>query len=191
MKIYGSQNINLLTPPSNRPPNAPTIPSGPTSGYTGVSYTYNTSTTDPDGDSVRHQFDWGDGTMTTTDWYPSGTQVSASHSWSSPGTYYVRVRVQDSLNAWGNWSYPRIVNIEPRPTYSLTVLAYNQYGYSGYVPLYIDGQYVGTTGYTYTVTAGTHTIYVESPLYDYNNPTTLTVNTDKTVIAYYYSYYYG
>ncbi|MEM2911627.1 MAG: hypothetical protein QXM52_00485 [Candidatus Bathyarchaeia archaeon] len=26
---------------------------------------------------------------------------------------------------------------------------------------------------------------------DYNNSTTLTVNTDKTVTAYYYSYYYG
>ncbi|MBX5320550.1 MAG: PEGA domain-containing protein [Candidatus Bathyarchaeota archaeon] len=58
------------------------------------------------------------------------------------------------------------MNIEFKQTYSLTVLAYNQYGYSGYVPLYIDGQYVGTTGYTYTVTAGDHQIYVESPLYE-------------------------
>jgi hypothetical protein len=208
MKIYGNQNINLLTPPSNSQPNTPPTPSGPTSGYTGVSYTYSTSTTDPEGDSVRYQFDWGDGSTTTTDWHPSGTQVSASHSWSSPGTYYVRVRAQDSLNAWGGWSYPCIVNIAPTQTCSLTVLAYNQYGYSGYVPLYIDGQYVGTTGYTYTVTAGTHTIYVESPIYDYpwihafqyyyyegnydyNNPTTLTVTADKTVTAYYYSYYCG
>jgi hypothetical protein len=85
------------------------------------------------------------------------------------------------------------------------VLAQNQYGYSGHVPLYIDGQYVGTTGYTYTVTSGNHQIYVASPLYDghyhvfqyyyydgiynYNNPMTLSVTSAKTVTAYYHSYY--
>ena len=88
----------------------------------------------------------------------------------------------------------------------LTVYAYNQYYYPGYVPLYIDGEYVGTTGYSYPVTAGTHTIYVESPLFDgygwhvfdyyyydyiynYNNPVTLSITSDKTVEAWYWSYY--
>jgi hypothetical protein len=92
------------------------------------------------------------------------------------------------------------------PTHQLTVPAYNQYGY-GTVPLYIDDQYVGTTGYTYTVTEGNHQIYVASPLYyglschvfqcyyydgnyDYNNPTTVSVTSDKTITAYYYSYYW-
>jgi len=91
--------------------------------------------------------------------------------------------------------------------HSLTVLAYNQYSEPGYVPLYIDSQYVGTTGYAYSVTDGNHQIYVESPLtdwysyyhefqyyyydgnYNYNNPMTLSVTSDKTVTAYYYSYY--
>jgi hypothetical protein len=91
--------------------------------------------------------------------------------------------------------------------HSLTVLAYNQYGQPGSVPLYIDDVYVGTTGYAYTVTAGDHQIYVESPLtdgytyyhefqyyyydgnYNYDNPMTLSVTEDKTVTAYYYSYY--
>ena len=93
----------------------------------------------------------------------------------------------------------------PPTTYSLTVYAYNQYGQPGAVPLYIDGQYVGTTGYSYTVTSGNHQIYVESPLYsgayhvfycyyydsnyNYDNPMTLSVTSDKTVTAYYYSYY--
>lgn len=207
MKIWGNPNIYLHIPPSNSPPNTPATPSGPTSGYAGISYTYTTSTTDPDGDSVRYQFDWGDDSTTTTGWYAPGTQASASHSWSSPGIYNVKVRAQDSLNAWSGWSPSLTVNIESPPTYSLTVLAYNQYNQPGYVPLYIDGQYVGTTGYAYTVTAGDHQIYVESPLYngygyhffqfyyydgnyDYNNPTTLSVTSDKTIYAIYYSYYY-
>ena len=96
--------------------------------------------------------------------------------------------------------------VEGTPPRELTVLAYNQYSEPGYVPLYIDEQYVGTTGYAYTVTSGNHQIYVESPLYDgygyhefqyyyydgiynYDNPMTLSVTSDKTVTAYYYSYY--
>jgi len=90
------------------------------------------------------------------------------------------------------------------PTHQLTVLAVNQYGQPGYVPLYIDSHYVGTTGYTYTVTEGNHQIYVESPLfgggyhvfacyyydgiYNYSNPMTLSVTEDKTVTACYYTY---
>jgi hypothetical protein len=90
--------------------------------------------------------------------------------------------------------------------HSLTVLAYNQYSEPGYVPLYIDSQYVGTTGYAYSVTDGNHQIYVEDPVFDgyffhyfdhyyydgnndYNNPTTLSVTSDKTVTAYYNSWY--
>lgn len=73
--------------------------------------------------------------------------------------------------------------------------------------VYVDDQLVGFSGSTFSVSPGTHTIYVASPLYeyhayhvfryyyydgnvDYNNPTTLSVAADKTVVAYYYSYYY-
>lgn len=94
----------------NRAPNTPSTPSGPTSGYTSTSYTYSTSTTDPDGDYVRYQFYWGDG-YTTTGWYPSGSTASASHRWSSSGTYYVKVRAQDYYGAWSSWSSSRVVSI--------------------------------------------------------------------------------
>jgi len=83
------------------------------------------------------------------------------------------------------------------------VLAENNYGYSGYVPLYIDSQYVGTTGYAYAVYSGNHQVYVESPLYEgyyvhtfaayyynsnyyYDNPITISVTSDNTLTAYYW-----
>ncbi len=88
----------------DRPPNTPSAPSGPTIGYTGTSYTYSTSTTDPDGDSVCYQFDWGDGSTTTTDYYSSGSTVYASHTWSRTGTYNVKVRAKSSHGAWSGWS---------------------------------------------------------------------------------------
>jgi hypothetical protein len=95
----------------NRAPNTPSTPSGPTAGYTGTSYSYSTSTTDPDGDNVCYQFDWGDGSTTTTSFYSSGSTVYASHTWSSSGTYYVKVRAQDSYGAWSGWSSSLTVTI--------------------------------------------------------------------------------
>lgn len=95
----------------NSPPNTPSL-SGPTSGYVDATYTYSTSTTDPNGDNVRYEFDWGDGTTTTTGWHASGATASASHSWSSPATYNVKVRAQDSIGAWSGWSSSLAVIIE-------------------------------------------------------------------------------
>jgi len=89
----------------NTEPAKPSTPSGPTSGYTYVTYRYSTSTTDPDGDYVRYTFYWGDGTTTTTKWYESDAPADASHYWTSPGTpYYISVQAQDSQGAYSDMS---------------------------------------------------------------------------------------
>jgi hypothetical protein len=130
--------------------------------------------------------------------------------WSSTFRYIGLVVYRESAGDRSSDLYLDSVLVRPPlpapNTCQLTVLAYNQYG-SGYVPLFIDDVYVGTTGYTYTVTAGNHEIYVASPLtdyytyyhefqyyyydgtYNYNNPMTLSVTQTKQVTAYYYSYY--
>ena len=41
--------VTYTPPPGNTAPNTPSSPSGPSSGYTGTSYTFSTSTTDPNG----------------------------------------------------------------------------------------------------------------------------------------------
>jgi len=96
------------------PPYNPPHPEGTTTGYKGVSYTYDAGTTDPEGDNIMYEFDWGDGTTTLTGWVDSGTMVSRSHSWSSTGTYYVKVRAQDSYGLWSAWSVKLQVNIVNR-----------------------------------------------------------------------------
>lgn len=75
-----------------------------TSLKTGVSATYYTSATDPDGDRVKILFDWGDGKSTTTGLKASGSSFSASHSWSKAGTYYVKTRTIDDKGAVSGWS---------------------------------------------------------------------------------------
>jgi hypothetical protein len=93
-------------------PETPSKPDGETSGYTGISYPYSTSTIDPNDDHVRYEFDWGDGSTTMTGcWYESGSTATASHSWSSPGTYNVKVKAQDIYGENSSWSPYLTVNI--------------------------------------------------------------------------------
>jgi len=96
--------------PDNTAPNTPAKPSGTTSGDTGKSYTYTTSTTDPENDMLKYEFDWGDESNTTTSWYNSGATATASHSWSKSGTYYVKVKAFDGAN-WSGWSNSLKVSI--------------------------------------------------------------------------------
>ena len=87
----------------NQPPGKPAKPSGTTSGNTGTSYTYTTSTTDPDGDQVYYWFDWGDGK--NSGWvgpFASGATGSASHSWTTDGDYNIKVKAKD--DPWGEES---------------------------------------------------------------------------------------
>ena len=102
----------------NLPPAIPGQPSGPTTGYKGLTYTYSTNTTDPDGDNIYYWFNWGDGT--NSGWvgpYASGSTCSASHSWSNYGTYNIKVKAKDVYGAeLGTlWSNKLVVTIESQP----------------------------------------------------------------------------
>ncbi|MDQ1260906.1 MAG: hypothetical protein QG575_87 [Euryarchaeota archaeon] len=100
----GWSNTLSITVTQNRAPNKPSLPSGPASGISGASYSYSTSATDPDGDQVKYTFDWGDGTTSTTNLVNSGSTASASHSWSTAGTYQVKAMATDSRSATSGWS---------------------------------------------------------------------------------------
>jgi hypothetical protein len=89
---------------TNRAPNTPSIPSGPTTGMPGTSYSYSTSAIDPNGDQVKYTFDWTDGTTSTTGLVNSGIIASKSHSWSSTGTKLVKAKATDCKSAASGWS---------------------------------------------------------------------------------------
>jgi hypothetical protein len=98
---------------SNDPPNTPDQPSGTASGDICISYDYSTSTTDPDGNQVYYQFYWDDGTY--SGWkgpYDSGVTALASHSWSAPGTYDIKVKAKDVFGEESGWSDTFTVTID-------------------------------------------------------------------------------
>ncbi|MFA5101965.1 MAG: PKD domain-containing protein [Candidatus Thermoplasmatota archaeon] len=99
-------------PEENTPPDTPQTPGGPTLAQTGVLYSYTSTAIDPDGDSVRLRFDWGDGSL--SEWsafVASNTSVSQSHAWETVSNYSVRVIAQDSNGENSSWSEPLTVTI--------------------------------------------------------------------------------
>ncbi len=98
-----------VTSAGDEPPRTPDAPVGPDSGVVNVSYTFRTSTTDADNDSLAFQFDWGAGD--TSNWLgpvPAGETLSVSHSWSVPGTYGIHVQAKDmdGFGVTSGWSQP-------------------------------------------------------------------------------------
>gem|GEM_PF-3311502 len=109
--IAYKDSYQLVVNSVNHPPNKPTTPSGTSSGNPGISYSYSTSATDPNGNQVKYTFDWGDGTTSETGFVNSGTSASGSHSWGSAGTYSVKAKATDTNGAVSVWSDVKTVSI--------------------------------------------------------------------------------
>lgn len=89
----------------NSPPVTPDTPTGTDSGKIKTVYTYMTRATDPNGDPVYYQWDWGDGSQSS--WlgpYQSGLPMNATHTWTKKGTYSITVKAKDSAGAESSWS---------------------------------------------------------------------------------------
>jgi len=150
---------------------------------------------------VVYQYSWGDSPYPENNWVSDdgGGEGLMTHSWTSAGPKTVGVRAgwYPKSNpfdvTWSDWDYVSVYVGD----YALTVRAISEYGYPTIQPVYIDGVFVGTTEKTYGVSSGNHQIYVEfaygyqwflyyyyGGTYNYNNPMTLSVTSDKTVTAY-------
>lgn len=105
-KESGFSSIKQVDISIGDPPLKPLKPSGDTEGLHSKSYSYSSSTTDPNaGDKIYYKFDWND--FTSTDWlgpYNSGQSVSESHRWDDPGTYNVKVKAKDLAGSESPWS---------------------------------------------------------------------------------------
>jgi outer membrane protein assembly factor BamB len=95
------------------PPNAPSQPAGPDTGFTDTSYTFASVAVHPGGATVAIRFAWGDGD--TSDWSPfiaSGESVRINHVWTSTGMYAVTAQAKDTGNALSEWSTPHNLAVQ-------------------------------------------------------------------------------
>jgi hypothetical protein len=94
-----SQEVTMATSGvSGETITAPLAPGGPTTGATGVAYTYTTGgSVSSAGDPVQYRFSWSDGSV--SDWLPAASAF-ASKAWGSPGTYtLVRAQARCALHS--------------------------------------------------------------------------------------------
>jgi hypothetical protein len=98
--------------PANSPPAVPVMLSGVHQSRPGESYQFTARSTDAELDSLRYQYDWGDGIV--SGWlgpYANSVAAAASHSWAGDGTFSVRVRARDPWDEITGWSTLWNVNV--------------------------------------------------------------------------------
>lgn len=108
---YGKLTVSCA--PENDPPVTPAAPGVPSGVTVNTLFSATAVTTDPDGDDLTYTMDWGDGTTSMSSEVGSGVQVSLNHSYSSVGTYDVRVKARDSFGAETPFSPPATIVVSP------------------------------------------------------------------------------
>jgi hypothetical protein len=110
--VLGDSSVKIWRNNPSDSPATPQEPTGPNHGVLYIEYTFSSKTTDPNGDEIFYMFSWGNGTY--SEWlgpYASGATVSDSHSWSTVGTYDVKVKAKDINGAQSDWSVPLTILI--------------------------------------------------------------------------------
>jgi len=180
----------------NNSPTTPAVPNSPSSGYVGTSYSFSTSASDPDGDAIEYQFDWGDGS--TSSW----GAATRSHAWSSAGEFCIKAHARDSHGAVSDWSGCHNISIAIR-TYSISASAelngsiapsgtvtVNQGAGQAFtisaaqnyqvLDVLVDGTSVGAVAsYTFSNVTQNHTI--SASFVAVNQPPTADAGSDQTV----------
>ena len=88
----------------NNPPESPSKVEGPDESEINKELSYQTQTTDPDGDQVYYMFDWDDGTH--SEWlgpYESGETCTATHTYTKEGEYRVKAKAKDTYDVQSSW----------------------------------------------------------------------------------------
>ena len=104
-----SNPVSYAVPGVNGAPTTPATPTGAASALVNTAITFSTSATDPNGDSLQYQYDWGGGVL--SGW----GAASQSHSWAAAGQYAVKAQARDSLGLASAWSSAKTVTIGNAP----------------------------------------------------------------------------
>jgi outer membrane protein assembly factor BamB len=100
------------------PKKIPTVPIKPLGNATSYKYsteTYRTVSSDPGKNQIKYVFDWGDGTVDTTDLFGGdGTDTaSAIHTWLAEGSPVVKAMAINAKGAKSTWSDGLTVTVGP------------------------------------------------------------------------------
>jgi len=92
-----------FTTKENTAPGTPTI-TGSNSGNPNIEYDFTFVSTDPEGDAVMYNVDWGDGDTEWTEYGDSGAEVTLKHTWTSQDTFTIKAHAVDFYGAESDWT---------------------------------------------------------------------------------------
>jgi predicted secreted protein len=87
----------------NHPPDKPII-KGPTCGKPNTEYDFTFVSTDPEGDAVMYNVDWGDGNTEWTEYGDSGVEFKLKHTWGDSGKFTIKAQAIDFHDAESEWA---------------------------------------------------------------------------------------
>ncbi len=162
-------------------PAVPGAPIGPINGKTGETLAYRATTTDPNGDNIAFQFDWGDGSeLVWSDFIASGETLSVDKVFQDEGTYNIRVKAKDVNGAYSEYSSPLSVQIRVPTTTGCIEVKSDSTG----AEVWLDGENTGKVTNTILadIDGGQHTLSLRKEGFaDWG--TTVTVIADDTVLV--------
>lgn len=91
---------------------------GPEIGIIGEKYDCTVSTIDPQGNDVFYFIYWSDGVSGWLGPYPSGQEVTVSHTWSKNGTYTIGAIAKNSDEFDSEWG---ILNVSMKTPVEITI----------------------------------------------------------------------
>src|SRR5213593_1204602 len=108
-----SHPVTVTAPP---PPNQPPSAAFPAPSCGGLTCSFTDQSSDPDGTTASRQWNFGDGSATSS-------QANPSHTYTAGGTFTVTLTVTDNQNATGSVSHPVTVTAPPPPNQPPSVSA--------------------------------------------------------------------
>jgi len=82
----------------------PPLINGPNNGKPNIEYNFSFVSTDPDGDAIIYNVDWGDGDTEWTEYCDSGTKIALKHTWTSHGIFTIKAQAVDFHGAESGWA---------------------------------------------------------------------------------------
>ena len=112
----------MTSPVVNFPPKTPKM-NGPSEVAVNEEVTITVYASDPDGDQVYFQMDWGDSPIIWDGPYDSGEVVEYKHTFTEPGEFKISVKAKDTHDAESDWTEMNLV--VPRNKLRSNILLYN------------------------------------------------------------------
>ena len=101
---------------TSQPPVVSPEAAGPATTVAGTTETFNFTATDPEGDDVEIQADWGNGQLSPyTTAGPSGVAQMIDYAYPGAGAFTIRARARDSNGAVSDWVEIQSITVDPFP----------------------------------------------------------------------------